>query len=270
MEKRLKNKVALITYANSCMGRSIARIFAREGAKVCLHIGNSDLNLDDTDVNNTVREIERSGGEILLLKADFTNPYDVKTTVNTLIKKYAKIDILVNNAGLDLIQSPGTVTEISEDQWESVINDKLKGVLFPLKFSIPFMIKQGEGSVINISSIYSLIGASNLAANCALHGGIALLTKAMATDYAKHNVRINCVCPGFIDTETFRTYVQKQDNPDVLKSSLSDSVPLKRIGNPEEVAYAALFLAGRVSSFVTGITLPVDGGYIVNAVREIL
>jgi len=262
---RLKGKNALIIGAGSDIGRSIAKVFAKEGAKVGVNIYHNVIG-----GKNTIEEIEKFGGTALLLQADVCNSIEVEGMINKLIDAYDKIDILVNGSCVGTSQSSDRVTEILEEDWDKVIDVNLKGAQLTSKFSIPFMIKQGGGLIINISSIRGILGNPNLASYCASKGGMVLLTKEMALDYAQYNIRVNCICPGFIDTEMFRGYLQRQDDPEMARRVFSEMAPLNRIGKSEEIAYTALFFATEASSFITGVALPVDGGYTANGVRRIL
>lgn len=265
MKKKLKNKVALITGAGAGIGRAIALLFAQEGARVAVNVYK---NIDGG--KETVRIIKDKGGDAFIVKADVSIAFEVREMINEVINTYNKLDILVNNSGIGTSKSPDTVIDISEDDWDRVIDVNLKGVMLTSKYAIPEMIKQGEGSIVNISSIRGLLGNPNLASYCASKGGMVLLSKEMALDYAKYNIRVNCICPGFIDTGMFRNYLKKQKNPDRARKIFSEMSPMSRIGKPEEIASVAVFFASKASSFITGVSLPVDGGYIAYGVRRIL
>jgi NAD(P)-dependent dehydrogenase (short-subunit alcohol dehydrogenase family) len=150
-----------------------------------------------------------------------------------------------------------------------VFDVNVKGAMLVSKYSLPYMIKNNSGSIINISSIRGLLGNPNLASYCSSKGAMVLLTKQMALDYAKHNIRVNCICPGFIKTEMFEGYLKKQEDPRQAEKTFAEMAPLNRIGEPVEIAKAALFLASDLSSFITGVALPVDGGYVSYGTRKI-
>ncbi|MCK5736386.1 MAG: SDR family oxidoreductase, partial [Spirochaetaceae bacterium] len=178
--------------------------------------------------------------------------------------------ILVNNSGIGSESTPDRVTDISMTDWDRVIDVNLRGVMLTSKFVLPGMIERGKGSIINISSIRGLLGNPNLASYCASKGGVVLLSREMALDYARYGVRVNCICPGFVNTEMFRVYLSKQDNPEEALRVFREMSPLNRVGEPEEIAKTVLFFANEASSFITGAVLPVDGGYTASGARSIL
>jgi dihydroanticapsin dehydrogenase len=262
--RRLQGKVALITGAGSGIGRAVSLLFAREGAAIGVHV-----NRNVAGGEKTAAAIGRDGEEATLLQADISQSGAVEDMVQKLTNKFGGLDILVNNSGIGTTRTPDTVTEIGEDEWDRVIDVNLKGAFLTSRYAIPHMKKRGGGTSVNIASIRGLLGNPVLASYCASKGGMVLLTKQMALDYADANIRVNCVCPGFTDTEMFQTYLQKQDDPKSARKSFSNMAALKRIGLPGEIAGAVLFFASNDSSFVTGVALPVDGGYTANGVREI-
>jgi NAD(P)-dependent dehydrogenase (short-subunit alcohol dehydrogenase family) len=262
--KRLQGKVALVTGAGSGIGRAIALTFAREGATIGVNV-----HQNVSGGERTASAISREGEEAMLLQADISQSDAVKDMVQKLSKNFGGLDILVNNSGVGTTRTPDRVTEIGEDEWDHVMDVNLKGAFLTSKYAIPHMKRRGGGTIVNIASIRGLLGNPVLASYCASKGGMVLLTKQMALDYADENIRINCVCPGFTDTEMFQSYLQKQDDPKKARERFSDMAPLKRIGLPEEIATAALFFASDDSSFITGVALPVDGGYTANGIREI-
>ncbi len=262
--KRLQGKVALVTGAGSGIGRAISLLFAREGAIVGVNV-----NQNLSGGKETCTAISRNGEEALLLQADISQSDAVKDMVNRLTQNFGGLDILVNNSGIGTTRTPDRVTEIGEDEWDMVIDVNLKGAFLTSRYAIPNMKKRGGGAIVNIASIRGLLGNPVLASYCSSKGGMVLLTKQMALDYADENIRVNCVCPGFTDTEMFKNYLQKQDDPQKARESFSNMASLKRVGLPEEIANAALFFASNDSSFITGVALPVDGGYTANGIREI-
>lgn len=265
MADRLKGKVALITGGGSGIGKSISIIFAGEGAGIGVNVYR---NVEGGE--KTVENIKKKGGSAILLQGDVSNDREVKEMGSVILAEFGRLDILVNNSGIGASNSPDRVTDILGEDWDRVIDVNLKGVMLTSKYAVPHMIKQGGGSIINISSIRGLLGNPNLASYCASKGGMVLLTKEMALDYAGHGIRVNCICPGFTDTVMFRTYLQKQDDPEESRRMFSEMAPLDRIGTPEEIAWPALFFASESASFITGVTLPVDGGYTASGVRKIL
>lgn len=243
---RLDGKVVIITGAGMGMGRSGALLFAKEGAKVAVIDWVAEAGQE------TVRMIKEAGGEAIFIKADVSKTEDVKNMVKTTVDTYGKLDVIYNNAA---IIGEVTFTEkCSEENWDRIMAINLKGVFLGMKYAIPEMLKAGRGSIINTASQCGDRGTRNLCAYCASKGGVLALTRVTAMELAKKNIRVNALNPGIIAT------------PMVLKLSKEDQegfaaiIPQGRLGRPEEVAYAALFLASDESSHVTGHTLVVDGG----------
>jgi NAD(P)-dependent dehydrogenase (short-subunit alcohol dehydrogenase family) len=247
---RLQNKVAIVTGAASGIGRAIAQLFAREGAKVAV----ADINDDGAEM--TVRSINESGGEAFYCHADVANLDDVKKTISVVVEKYQAVHVLVNDAAHMRDFKP--VTETTEEEWDHSLAVTLKGVFLFSKYTIPEMIKAGGGSIVNISSVGGLVGFSSYAAYCAAKGGVIQLTKSLAVDYGPHNIRANAICPGYINTYDPPLVKDEAEYQYLINMSV-----LGRPGRAEEVAYAALFLGSEESSFVTGSSLVVDGGWTV-------
>jgi NAD(P)-dependent dehydrogenase (short-subunit alcohol dehydrogenase family) len=241
-EMRLKNKVALITGAGSGIGRATAMLFAREGASLVV------VDIASEGGMETVQLIRGIGQEATFIQADVSKATDMEKAVKICVEKYGKLDIVFNNAG---VSQECSVVEMSEGEWDHVINVNLKGVFFGSKYAIPEMIK-GGGVIINTASTLGLIAEPNCAAYCASKGGVIALTRALAVECAPYNIRVNCICPGPIATPMILKEPQQQVDVSY--------VPLKRLGKPEEIAYAALFLASDESTYVTGSTLMIDGG----------
>ena len=243
----LKDKVVIITGATSGFGKETALLFAKEGAKI-VAVGyrkNGEKLLD---------EIKEIGGDAIFVKANVSVEQEVISLVNKTIETYGKIDILFNNAGIFI---PGTADEISSNDWDKVININLKGVYLGCKYSVPHMMKNGGGVIINTSSASGIIGFPDAVAYAASKGGIVSLTKAMALDYAKDNIRVNCICPGTGETDMTKEALENEES----KKMLLSPIPMGRFGQPKDVANAALFLASDMSSYLTGVVLPVDGGW---------
>ena len=241
---RLVGKVALITGAGSGIGRATALLFAKEGAKVavadCVPAGGQE----------TVRMIREAGGEASFIEADVSKSADVQRMVNTTVDTYGRIDILYNNAG---IQGPVARTaDLTEEAWDAVLNINLKSVFLASKYAIPVMLNQGGGVIINTSSTMGLGGKPHIAPYCVSKGGIILLTKTMAAEYARQNIRVNCICPGMIETPMTEWAIAR------LRM---DYIPQGKAGQPEDIAQAALYLASDDSAYVTGAALVVDGGW---------
>ncbi len=248
MTVRLKNKVTIITGAASGIGKATAVLFAEHGARVVV------ADIDIHGGKETVTEIQKVGNEAKFIKTDVTNKIDTQNVVAQTVDTYGKLDILFNNAGIAM-RLP--VEELPEDDWHRCLDVNLNGVFLCAKAAIPAMQKNGCGSIINMSSIYGIVGADVRAAYVASKGAVTNLTRGMALDYAKDNIRVNCICPGFVETPLVAGVIKTPDE----YQKLADKHPMRRLGQPEEIAYGALYLASDESAFVTGIALPIDGGY---------
>jgi NAD(P)-dependent dehydrogenase (short-subunit alcohol dehydrogenase family) len=264
MNKRLIGKCALITGASSGIGSAVAEKFAREGAKIGINYSRNDEGAEET-----LRKVRSAGSEGFLLKGDISDPESARTMTEKLVNTFGSIDVLVNNSGIGS-GTPDRVTDIDQRDWDRVLAVNLTGAELMCKYVIPFMIKNGGGSIINVSSIRGLLGNPYLASYSTSKGGLVILTKQLACDYASEGIRVNCICPGFTGTEMFNGYLEKQDDPEGARNSFAAMAPLNRIGTPEEMADSVLFFASDNSSFITGVALPVDGGYTANGVREVL
>ena len=245
---RLKGKVAIITGAASGIGQATALLFAKEGAKVVV------ADLDEAGGNEAVDQIRSDGGEAMFVLTDVTAVADVQAMVKSTVDTYGKLDVLLNNAGIAMRLS---VVDLPEEDWDRCVDINLKGVFLGSKYAIPEMIKNGGGSIINMASIYGIVGAPTRAAYVATKGGVTNLTRGMALDYATSNVRVNCLCPGFTETPLLAGVLKTQAE----YQALAEQHPMKRLATPLEIAYGALFLASDESAFVTGIALPIDGGF---------
>jgi len=247
----LAGKVALITGAASGIGRATALLFAREGASVVI----ADLN--KTAGQAVADEIARNGGQAIFERADVTEISDCERVVERTLASFRGLQMLFNNAG---IIRRASVLELTEEDWDRVMAVNVKSIFLMSRLVVPIMAKAGGGSIINMSSGWGLAGGARAAAYCASKGAIVLMTKAMAIDHGRQNIRVNCICPGDTDTEMLRNEAQQLG--EAADSFLKESAarPLGRIGTPEEIAQAALYLASDASSFVTGTVLVVDGG----------
>jgi len=250
---RLQNRVAIITGAGSGIGRASAVLFAKEGAKVVVADFVREGGLETVDL------IEQDGGKAVFVESDVSKAADAQKMVSTAVKTYGKLDVLFNNAGINLEK---TIADTSEEEWNKVVNVNLKGVFLCSKYAIPEMIRNGGGVIINTASIRGLVGQYHLAAYCASKGGVVLLTKAMALDHGRDNIRVNCICPGGIETSMHKAFLATLEHPERETEEMLRKIPLGRMGQPEDVARVALFLASDEAAYLTGLAIPVDGGRI--------
>jgi len=260
MDKRLKDKVAIVTGAGSVgpgwgNGKAAAVLFARNGAKVYA----VDINLDAA--KETKRIIDSESGNCIVQKVDVTNASEVKAMIDQCIETYGRIDILHNNVGI--VEMGGPV-ELSEENWDRVINVNLKSMFLTCKFCIPYMEKQGGGSIINISSIASIRYSGYPSASYnASKGAINQLTQNIAIQYAEKGIRANCILPGLMNTPMIVEPLKGaygENNLEEMIKTRDQQCPMKKMGDAWDVAYAALFLASDESKYITGSQLVVDGG----------
>lgn len=249
--RRLNGKVAIITGSGSGIGKASARHFAQEGAKVLVADWNSEKG------ERVASEIRESGGDALYCHADVSKARDVAAVVGTAIDNYGRLDVLLNNAAIQILSK---LTDTREEDWDRIQSVNLKGVFLGCKYAIPVMIRSGGGSIINMASVLGFVGDPDLAAYCAAKGGVIALTKTAALTYGPQGVRVNCICPGDVDTPLVQDYFNKAPDPKTLRAEISSKYALRRIASPDEVARVAAFLASDDSSFVTGSTIVVDGG----------
>ncbi|MFE0503235.1 SDR family NAD(P)-dependent oxidoreductase [Peribacillus butanolivorans] len=243
---KLKDKVAIVTGGASGIGEATVRLFAEEGAKVVI----ADFSERGKDISV---ELNTNGYNTLFVKTDVTNEEDIKQMINETVNKYGKLDIMYANAG---VADDAPAHELSYERWKRTIDINLSGVFLSDKYSIEQFLKQGTGGVIvNAGSIHSFVSLPHPTAYSSAKGGVKLLTQNLCTAYAKDGIRINAVCPGYIDTPLLAS-VDPQ-----TKEYLVSLHPQGRLGKPEEIAKAVLFLASDDASFVNGTTLLVDGGY---------
>jgi NAD(P)-dependent dehydrogenase (short-subunit alcohol dehydrogenase family) len=242
---RLKGKTAFVTGFGSGLGQAIAVMFAKEGAAVA---GTSPREMKGRE---TVALVERVGGKALYWPGDVADSAQMTTLIDETVRQWGGIDIVVNSAG---VRTNGSITDISEDDWDRTLDVNLKGAFIVSRLAIPQMIKRGGGVILHIAARSGMLGQSGRAAYCASKGGLVRLTEAMAMDHAPDRIRVNCICPG-----PTRTPMVDTSTPEKL-ARYNTRVPLGRIGEPEDVAYAALYLASDEASMVTAAILPVDGG----------
>ncbi|MCR4398347.1 MAG: SDR family oxidoreductase [Firmicutes bacterium] len=247
----LKGKVAVVTGAASGIGLGTARRLAEAGAAVAL------LDIKGPEGEAAAKEIRDAGGKAEFFLCDVSSAEACRTAVAGVVERFGRIDILFNNAG---IMRRRTILELEEDEWDRVISVTLKGVYLMSKYVVPVMRAQGGGCIINTGSGWGLKGGPRAAAYCAAKGGVVLLTRAMAIDFGKDNIRVNCVCPGDVDTPMLRDEARQLgvDEAEFLASSADR--PIKRLGTPLDIADAVLYLASDMSRWVSGAVLLVDGG----------
>jgi len=246
----LKTKVTIITGAKSGIGLATARRFASQGARVII----SDIQ----EARKETEKIKANGGEAFFYQVDVSKAQEVTALFEEVIKMFGRLDILVNNAGIELAKR---IPETSIEEWDHLMDVNLKGVFLCSKAAIPIMKRQGVGVIINVASELGLVGGSEVAAYCASKGGVVQLTKAMAIDHASDHIRVNCVCPGPVETPLLTRILAASQDPKEEKAHILESIPLKRIAKPEEIAGVILFLASEESSFMTGAVVAVDGGW---------
>lgn len=248
----LRNKVAVVTGAASGIGLATCQLLSKVGCHVVL------LDINTKDGIERAKDITNKDGKATFYTCDVTSSEACRTVISKIENDFKQIDILFNNAGV--IRRKNTV-EHSEEEWDFVLNVTLKSVFLLSKYAIPVMIKNGGGSIINTGSGWGLKGGNDAVSYCAAKAGVVNITKAMAIDHGKDNIRVNCISPGDTDTPLLRGEAQQLnlDVDDFIKSSGVER-PLKRIGTPEDIAKGVLFLASDLSSWVTGTSLVVDGG----------
>jgi NAD(P)-dependent dehydrogenase (short-subunit alcohol dehydrogenase family) len=245
-------KVALVTGGSSGIGQATAVAFAREGAKVVV----GDLNVEGGE--ETIKLIQASGSDGLFVKTDVAREVDVKMLVETTVATYGRLDYACNNAGIEELPSP--LTEQTEDTFDKIINVNVKGVWLGMKYQIPQMLQNGGGAIVNISSAAGLVGFPGLPIYSASKHAVIGLTKCIALEYAKSGIRVNSICPGAIQTPML-TNVSKA-SPEIVEGAVQMH-PLGRIGQPEEIADGVVWLCSDKAAFITGHTLVIDGGYVI-------
>ena len=245
---RLKDKVMLVTGGTAGIGQATALRCAREGAKVVV------MGTTESKGIKTVRMIQEHNGEGLFIRGDVTREMDWENIISAIEKQYRRLDILFNNAGTNMVKP---ITEISEGEFDAIIGINLKGVFLGVKHAIPLMIKGGGGNIINNSSVAGLIASPNRSLYCASKAGVIALTRQLALDYARENIRVNCICPGPTLTPAF---MRDQEQGIITAEQSVGTVPMGRAAKPEEIAAAVLFLASDEASYITGSVLVVDGG----------
>ena len=248
---RLANKVALVTGAGSGIGRASALLFSREGAKVAVG------DIDEAGGVETVDSIRRAGGTAVFIRADVSKAADVERMIKATVDQFGKLDVLFNNAGIGTSFVP--VEQLDEALWDQVLAINVKSVFLGCKYAAPVMKAQGGGAIVNTASMAGVRPSPGLAAYNASKGAVIVLTKTMAIELAPHKIRVNCINPCLTDTAFITKNIEPSQREAVKKGFVSD-IPLGRLGEPEDMALAALYLASDDARLVTGVSLNVDGG----------
>ena len=247
----LSGKRAVITGGANGIGKATVSMFAQEGASVVI------VDIDAEQGQAAAQEISASGGPVTFIRADVSRAEDCRRVAEVAVQEMGGIDILFNNAG---IIRRATVIDTTEDEWDRVMAVNVRSIFLMCRAVIPVMREAGGGAIVNTGSGWGLSGGVRAAAYCAAKGAVVNLTRALALDHGVDNIRVNCVCPGDTDTAMLRFEAGQLGEPEAVFLADAAHRPLRRIGKPEEIARAVLYLASEASSFVTGTTLVVDGG----------
>jgi NAD(P)-dependent dehydrogenase (short-subunit alcohol dehydrogenase family) len=249
--KGIRGKIVLVTGGGSGIGQATALALAREGARVIV----ADVLVEGGE--ETVRRIKNADGEAIFVKSDVSKAAEVEILIKKIIETYDRLDCAVNNAGIEGEQAP--TSEYAEENWDRLIDVNLKGVWLCMKYEIPQMLKYGGGAIVNMASVAGLVGFQNLSAYVASKHGIIGLTKTAALEYAKNRIRINAVCPGVIRTAMVDRILGGDEEAEAQFVAME---PIGRLGAPEEIAEAVVWLCSDAASFVTGHSMVVDGGLV--------
>lgn len=249
----LTGKVAVISGGASGIGLGTARKLAEYGARVSI------LDISDTAGQSGIEEIHKTGGKAIYIHCDVRNPADCEKALQHVMEVFGRIDILFNNAGIAIRKN---AVDLEPDEWDLALDVSLKGQYLLTKYAVPYMISNGGGSIINTGSGWSLKGGENAVSYCAMKGGTLNMTRAMAIDFGKYNIRVNTVCPGDVDTPMLKSECEQLGGVynEEYKESCAADRPIGRLGTVEDVAMVVLFFASDMSTWVTGAHLVVDGG----------
>jgi NAD(P)-dependent dehydrogenase (short-subunit alcohol dehydrogenase family) len=250
MSERLKGKIGIVTGAGSGIGRECAIALANEGARVAL-VGRR---------RDRVEEVaHKIGDSAFTVPADVAKISEVSRLIDEAVKHFGRLNFLLNNAGVLHI---GNAEQITEEQWDDTFNVNVRAVWLLSRASLPHMREAGGGSIINVASTLGIVGARNRAAYASSKGAVVLLTKSMAIDHGHENVRVNAICPGFVETDLTAAVISQAPDPAAARRERTAAHPIGRLGRPEDIASLAVYLASDESSWVTGAVFPVDGGYL--------
>ncbi|HEX8680712.1 MAG TPA: SDR family oxidoreductase [Ardenticatenaceae bacterium] len=249
---KLEQRVAVITGAGSGIGRAMSLLFAREGARILA----ADLNGGAAEETTAI--ITDAGGTCHPFAVDASQPEQVRAMIEQALATYGRVDILCNNAG---IGSTTDVVECEPDEWDRVMTVNVKSVYLGCKYAIPHMLERGSGVIINTASVAGMVGIVKRASYCASKGAVIALTRQVAVEYVTRGIRVNCLCPGTVDSPWVERLLQQADDRVAARQALEARQPMGRLGTPEEVAAAALYLASDDAAFITGTGLVIDGGW---------
>ena len=247
---RLQSKVALITGAASGIGRASALRFAQEGARVVV------VDIQDAAGEAVVAAISQAGGDACFTHGDVSRAEDAKAMIEAALARYGRLDILFNNAG---VGKHIPFDDLTEAEWDRIVDINLRGVFLGCRYGVPALKRAGGGAILNTASQAGLQGHPNNQAYCAAKAGVINFTRSLAKDLARHNIRVNAICPGGTETPMLRDYTPAGESPDYVARIIAPRNPFGRLARPEEIAAAALFLVSEEASFVSGVALPVDG-----------
>jgi NAD(P)-dependent dehydrogenase (short-subunit alcohol dehydrogenase family) len=249
---KLQDRVAVITGAGSGIGQAMALQFAREGARILA----ADINREAAE--ETTKMVTAAGGACQAFAVDVTQPEQVSAMIERAVAVYGQLDILCNNAG---IGSTTDVVDCEPADWDRVMTVNVKSVYLGCKYAVPHMVQQSRGVIINTASVAGMVGIVKRAAYCASKGAVIALTRQIAVEYVKQGIRVNCLCPGTVDSPWVERLLSQAEDQVAARQALEARQPMGRLGTPEEVAAAALYLASDDAAFITGTGLVLDGGW---------
>lgn len=248
---RLKDKVSVITGAGAGIGKATALRFAQEGAKVVV------ADVDDKAGEEVVRQIKQAGKEAIFIHTDVSRSEDCRLLMEKTCQTFERIDILVNNAG---IYVKGDVASTTEEDWKRILSVNVEGIFYCSRHAVPYMVKAGGGSIVNVGSEAGLVGIKNQLAYNVSKAAAIMMAKSMAIDHASQNIRVNAVCPGTTETPLVKAAIEQSPDPAEARKALESCRPANRLGRPEEIASAILFMASDEPGYATGSSLVIDGG----------